>query len=44
MRMKSKCCVRRYYVTHLTDPPGKSKSSYIKLGIFNDFEGVTVLR
>ena len=25
-------------------PLGKSKNSYIKLGIFNDFEGVTVLR
>lgn len=44
MRMKSIFSVRRYYVTRLTPPLGKSKNSYIILEIFNDFEGVTVLR
>ena len=32
MRRKSIFSVRRYYVTHLIPPPGKSKNSYIILG------------
>lgn len=43
MRMKSIFSVRRYYVTRLIPPLGKSKIPII-LEIFNDFEGITVLR
>lgn len=32
MRMKSIFSVRRYYVTRLTPPLGKSKNSYTILG------------
>lgn len=44
MRMKSMRCGYRVQISILTAPPGKSKSYYIIVGIFNDFEGFTVFR
>lgn len=44
MRMKSMRCGYRVQNSRFRFPPGKRKSYYIIVGIFNDFEGFTVLR